>query len=102
RLAEWSQIRDYFGRLDQASPMVSVETIGETVQGRPMIMAVITSPENQQRIERIRADQARLADPRGVPRAELDRLVESQPAVVFIGASLHGNEIMATQMSMEL
>jgi hypothetical protein len=102
RLAEWSQILDYFQRLDRASPAVRVEQIGETVLGRPMIMAVITSPANQQRIEQIRQAQAKLADPRGVPEAEIQRLIRQQPAVAFIGASLHGNEIMATQMSMEL
>ncbi len=101
-LADWAQIRGYFDRLAQASPMVAVERIGETAQGRPMIMSVITSPENHRRIEEIRAGQAKLADPRAVPEAELDRLIEKQPAVAFIGASLHGNEIMATQMSMEL
>jgi hypothetical protein len=102
RLADWAQIRGYFERLDAASPMVRVERIGETVLGRPMIMAVITSERNHARLEEIRRDQARLADPRAVPQAELDRLTETQPAIAFIGASLHGNEIMATQMSMEL
>ncbi|MBA4156199.1 MAG: peptidase M14 [Gemmatimonadetes bacterium] len=102
RLAEWSQIHDYFQRLDRESPMVSVEQIGETALERPMILAVVTSPANQRRIAEIRANQARIADPRGVPQAELDRLIREQPSVVFIGASLHGNEIMATQMSMDL
>jgi hypothetical protein len=101
-LAEWSQITSYFGRLGDASPMVQVERIGTTAQNRPMIMAVITSAANQQRLAEIQANQAKLADPRGVPQAELDRIIATQPAVTFIGASLHGNEIMATQMSMEL
>lgn len=102
RLAEWTQITDYFDRLAAASPKVRLERIGESVLGRPMLMAVITSEANQRRLDEIRRGQARVADPRGVPQAELDRLVREQPAVVFIGASLHGNEIMATQMSMEL
>lgn len=102
RLADWQQITAYFDRLAQASPMATVERIGTSVLGRPMIMATITSAANQARIEEIRRNQARLADPRGLSDAELERLAASQPAVVFIGASLHGNEIMATQMSMEL
>ncbi len=102
RLAEWRQIVDYFGRLDRASARVRVDTIGRTVQGRPMLLATITSPANMARLEQIRRAQARIADPRGLSQPELDRLVRAQPGVVFIGASLHGNEIMATQMSMEL
>ncbi|HLL46519.1 MAG TPA: M14 metallopeptidase family protein, partial [Longimicrobiaceae bacterium] len=102
RLADWRQIVDYFGRLDRASARVRVDTIGRTVQGRPMLLATITSPANMARLEQIRRAQARIADPRGLSQPELDRLVRAQPGVVFIGASLHGNEIMATQMSMEL
>ena len=101
-LAEWSQITGYFERLAAASPMVRLERIGTTTQDRPMIMAVITSEANQQRLDEIRANQARIADPRDVSPDELERLIDGQPAVAFIGASLHGNEIMATQMSMEL
>ncbi|CAN5796000.1 M14 family metallopeptidase [soil metagenome] len=102
RLAEWSGIEDYFQRLAAASPYVSLERIGTTVLGRPMIMAVITAPENQARLGVIRANQARLADPRGATNDQLEQLYREQPAIAFIGASLHGNEIMATQMSMEL
>ena len=101
-LAEWASIRGYFDRLAEASPLVRLERIGESVQGRPMVMAVITAPENHARLEEIRERHARLADPRSTPDDELARLIDTQPAVVFIGASLHGNEIMATQMSMEL
>jgi hypothetical protein len=102
QLAQWSQITDYFARLDAASPRVTVERIGTSVLGRPMIMAVITSERNQARLEEIRANQARIADPRDTPQDMLNRYVAEQPAVVFIGMSLHGNEIMATQTSMEL
>jgi hypothetical protein len=102
RLAEWSGIVGYFERLSSASPYVRLEQIGTSVLGRPMVMAVITSPENHARLAAIRAGQAQLADPRGVALAEIQRLYREQPAVAFIGASLHGNEIMATQMSMEL
>ena len=102
RLAEWKQIVDYFGRLDRASARVRVDTIGRTVQGRPMILATISSPANLARLDALRRGQALLADPRRAPDAEIERLVRTQPAVALIGASLHGNEIMATQMSMEL
>ncbi|HET7322519.1 MAG TPA: M14 family zinc carboxypeptidase [Longimicrobiaceae bacterium] len=101
-LASWEQIQDYFAKLDAASPMVRVERIGHTAQNRPMILAIVTSEANQARLAELQAAQAKLADPRGVPEAELERIVARQPAVAMIGASLHGNEIMATQMSMEL
>jgi hypothetical protein len=102
RLADWAGVVGYMERLAGASPRVRLERIGTSVLGRPMVMAIITSPENQARLDSIRAGQRRLADPRGASEAELERLFREQPAVAFIGASLHGNEIMATQMAMEL
>ena len=102
RLADWTTIRTYFDTLTAASSRLSLETIGESVGGREMVMAVITSEENQRRLEEIRTAQGRLADPRTLSHAERAELVASQPAIAFIGASLHGNEIMATQMAMEL
>ncbi|MEX2584096.1 MAG: M14 family metallopeptidase [Gemmatimonadota bacterium] len=101
-LAGWAEITSYFDRLDAASPIVRVERIGATALGKPMIMAVITSERNQARLDEIRATQAALADPRGRGETEIDALIQDHPAVTFIGASLHGNEIMATQMSMQL
>ena len=102
KLAEWSQITGYFDGLARGSERVRVEKIGSSVEGRPMLLATISSPANLRRLEEIRRTQARLADPRGLSAAEIERLTRTQPAVVLIGASLHGNEIMATQMSMEL
>ena len=101
-LADWAGIVGYFERLDAASPRVTVQRIGESVQGRPMVMAIITSDANHDRLEEIRLAQGRLADPRALPAEEQERLITTQPAIAFIGASLHGNEIMATQMAMEL
>ena len=101
-LADWATIRTYFDTLAASSPRVTLESIGESVGGHPMIMAVITSEANHLRLESIREGQAKLADPRSLGRAERERLVATQPAITLIGASLHGNEIMATQMSMEL
>ncbi|MGH7458461.1 MAG: M14 family metallopeptidase [Longimicrobiaceae bacterium] len=100
-LADWAQIVDYYQRVAEVSALVTVDTIGTSVLGRPMILAVVTSAENQRRIEEIRRDQARLADPRGLSRAERQRLVETQPAVGFVGATLHGNEILGTQFMVE-
>lgn len=100
-LASWAQITGYFEQLAKVSPKVRLERIGETVEGRPMLLAVISSPANLARLDEIVAGQARLADPRGASRAELEGVIAKQPAVAFVGAALHGNEIMGTQMAME-
>lgn len=102
RLAAWADIVDYFEKLNAATPMMRLERIGESVGGRPMLLAAISSPDNIARLPEIEEAQARLADPRGASKEELEALAAKQPAVIFIGAALHGNEIMGTQMAMEL
>jgi hypothetical protein len=101
-LADWTQITRYFAGLPGASPMVKVDTLGRTTQGRPLIVATISSPENIRNLATIRERQARLADPRGLSAAEEARLVAQQPAVVMITCNIHSTEIASSQMAMEL
>ncbi|HEX6059457.1 MAG TPA: M14 family metallopeptidase [Gemmatimonadaceae bacterium] len=101
-LADWPQITHYFARLAAASPAVHLDTLGPTTQGRPLVVAVISTPDNVGRLETIRRQQARLADPRGLSRAEEARLVAEQPAVVVIQCNIHSTEIASSQMAMEL
>ncbi|HEX4935710.1 MAG TPA: M14 family metallopeptidase [Gemmatimonadaceae bacterium] len=101
KLADWGQIGDYFTRL-AASPAVKVDTLGVTTAGLPFLAVTISHPDNMRRLEAIRADEARLADPRTLAPADEARLVRTQPAVVLISNNIHGSEIGSSQMSMEL
>ena len=101
-LADWPQILRYFGTLAQRSPSVKLDTIGNTTQGRPMIVAAISTPENISRLDAILAVQKRLADPRTLSAAAEDSLVATQPTVIWINCNLHSSEIASSQMAMEL
>lgn len=99
-IIDWKQITDYFARLDKASDRVHVETIGTSTLGRKMIAAFISAPENIRSLEKYKAIQARLADPRKVVTdAERDQLVRDGKTVVVISCSIHSTEIVASQMS---
>ena len=102
-IADWKQITDYFARLDKASDRVAVQTIGTSTLGRTMIAAFISAPENIRSLEKYKAIQARLADPRNVvTNAERDQLVRDGKTVVVISCSIHSTEIVASQMEMQL
>src|SRR5207253_11124314 len=60
KLADWSQIVDYFKRLDAASGRVSVHQPGLTTERRPFIVALISSEENIENLPRIREAQRKL------------------------------------------
>jgi hypothetical protein len=102
-IADWKQISDYFARLDKASDRVQVQNIGTSTLGRPMIAAFISAPENIRNLEKYKAIQAGLADPRKVANdAERDQLIADGKTVVVISCSIHSTEIVASQMSTQL
>jgi hypothetical protein len=68
------------------------DTIGVTEEGRVMRVLVISSPTHLARLDAIRADLARLADPRATTEADANRLAAQLPAVAFLSYSIHGNE----------
>ncbi|HEX5732478.1 MAG TPA: M14 metallopeptidase family protein [Blastocatellia bacterium] len=103
KLAEWSQIVDYFKRLDTASPRVSVHQMGVSTERRPFIVAIISSEKNIENLPRIRQAQARLADPRRIATTqERQQLIAETPVIVAITCSIHSTEIVASQMAMQL
>jgi hypothetical protein len=101
-LADYAQIRRYFETLAQASPAVHLDTMGLSSEGRPFIVATISSPANIRNLAKIRADQALLADPRKLSPAVEAQLVAEQPTVLVVSCNIHATEIGASQMAMEL
>jgi hypothetical protein len=81
------------------SNRMRVVPFGVTHEGRELVSVVIASPENLQRIDAIRADIAKLADPRGVDAAEIERIVKSAPAIAWLGYSIHGDEMSGSDAS---
>ena len=86
---------------DAARDRVAVETIGLTNERRTMRLFIVSAPENISRLESIRADLDRLADPRGLSQADAAALIERTPAVVWINESVHGNEAPGFENAMQ-
>lgn len=86
---------------EAAGDRVRVEEIGTTNERRTLRLYLISSPDNIARLDAIRADLDRLADPRGAGQAELDAIVERVPAVVWINESVHGNESPGFETAMQ-
>jgi hypothetical protein len=102
-VAGWSQITDYFERLDRASDRVLVQTLGQSTLKRPVIVAFISARENILALPKYKEIQQQLADPRKVTSdLQRDRLLANGKVVVTISCSIHSTEIVASQMSMQL
>src|SRR5689334_21293850 len=105
KLASWSQVVDYFGRLDRASDRVNFETLGQTTLGKPFVMATISSPANLARLEEYKQIQAQLADPRklgaaGVRDRKAAELIKRGKTVVPITCGIHSTEVGSYLSSM--
>ncbi len=68
-LADWPSLQRYFESVAAASDRVELVDAGPTTEGRRLIAAIVSSPENIARLEEIRADALRLADPRALDDA---------------------------------
>ena len=56
QLATYTQFIDYWQKLDKESDRMKVVEIGKTAEGRPQLMAIITSPENSQETGALQRD----------------------------------------------
>lgn len=102
-VAGWSQITDYFERLDRASDRVLVQTLGQSTLKRPLIVAFISARENILALPKYKEIQQQLADPRKITEnLQHERLLANGKVVVAISCSIHSTEIVASQMSMQL
>lgn len=101
KLADWTQILDYFHRLDAASARVRVEDVGPSTEGRPFLLVTISSEANLARLDAIRAANLRLADPRGLDEAEAERLLQAGKTVVALNHGIHSDEVASPLTAME-
>jgi hypothetical protein len=93
RHTQYAEQQAVLDALIAAAPdRVRSEEIGSTEEGRVMRALLISAPENLQRLEEIRTDLGRLADPRTTSLAEARAIADRDPVVVMLSYSIHGNE----------
>ncbi|MEM8962750.1 MAG: M14 family zinc carboxypeptidase, partial [Acidobacteriota bacterium] len=90
------RILDYMEHLAAASDRVMVQPYGESWEGRPLTLVVISSPDNLGRLDEIRANAQRLADGETLDAETL----ENQPAIVWLAFAVHGNESSVAEVAM--
>jgi hypothetical protein len=63
---------------------------------------VVTAPENHARLEAIRQNSLRLADPRRTTPADVEAILRDQPVVAWYGGSIHGFELSGSEGVLKL
>lgn len=102
KLAPWSRIVAYFHLLGARSPRVHTEVLGNSTEGRPFLLSIITSAETHARLDQYRETQSRLADPRGIDAKRIAALIAEGKTVVLVTCTIHATEVGATMMAMGL
>lgn len=100
-LIGWSKTVDYFRALPASSSRILVRDIGRTTEGRPMIAAFISAPENLKQLARYQQNQKLLADPRTTSPEEAARIIAGHKAVVMITCSIHSTEVGSTHTAVQ-
>lgn len=102
RITLHHQMVAYLRALESASDRVRVIDQGASWEGRALLVAIVTSPANHARLEAIQQGAQQLDDPRGLSASDADTLLERQPAVVWLGGSIHGFELSGTEGVLKL
>ena len=94
RFTRHHAVVDYFKHVDAALPNVQLIQYGETYERRPLIVAIIASPENFGQLEQIRQDNLKRTG-----------MLSGQPStkvgIVWMSYNVHGNEANSTETSMK-
>ncbi len=101
QLATYTQLTEYWKKLDQESDRMALVDIGKTAEGRPQWMAVITAPENHKKLPRYKEIARRLAHAEGLTDEQARALAAEGRAVVWIDGGLHATEVLGAQQLME-
>ena len=96
------EVHEYMRALAAASPRVEVFTIGESEEGREMILVVVGSEESIRGLEANKANLARLADPRATPPEEAEALFGTTKPIYWSTGAIHAPETGSPEMFMEL
>ena len=101
RLATYTQFESWWRTLDRESDRMVLQEIGKTAEGRPQLMAIVTSPENHRRLDRYREIARRLALAQDADSAAARQLAVEGKAVVWIDGGLHATEVLGASQLME-
>ena len=79
-----------------------VVEIGKTAEGRPQLMAIITSPENFKKLDRYKDISKKLALAEGVTDDQARALAREGKGVVWIDGGLHATEVLGAHHLIEM
>lgn len=91
-VGDWHMSHDqlvyYLRSLAAASDRIQLQEIGRTYEQRPLLLLIVSSKKNLDRLEDIRKQHLQWSDPTQKTRGDASKM----PLVVYQGFTVHGNE----------
>ena len=92
------QIVDYFKTVAANNKTVmQLETYGKTNEGRELLLAFISSPENIEKLDQIKMNNRTYA---GLTSGRVAPLLPNPPAIVWLSYNVHGNEPSSSEAAL--
>ncbi len=101
-LISYSQLVDYWNKLDKESNRMQLEAIGKTAEGRTQYMAVITSPKNFEKLDTYKEISRKLALADQITEQEAKEYSKIGKAVIWIDGGLHATEVVGANQLVEM
>ncbi|HEX9961220.1 MAG TPA: M14 family zinc carboxypeptidase, partial [Pyrinomonadaceae bacterium] len=76
--------------------------IGETNEHRMMHIVAVSAPENINRLDEIKANNARLTDSRKLSPTEANTITQNNPLIAWMAYTIHGNESASFEAMMQV
>lgn len=99
----YAQMEGVIGQIAKAAPdRVRIYDIGLTNEYRMQHIVAISSPDNIARLDEIKGNIARLADPRKTSPSEAQSIIASSPVMCWMAYTIHGNESASFEAMMQV
>ncbi len=99
----YAQMESVINAIAKAAPdRVRIYDIGETNEHRMQHVVAISSPENINRLDEIKGNLARLADPRTTDQNAANQITQNTPLAVWLAYTIHGNESSSFETMMQV
>ena len=93
----WKIVSYFQSVAANATANVKLEQYGATNEGRPLLLAFISSTENMSRLEQIKMNNIRLAN---LAKDKAAPIEDGAPAIVWLSYNVHGNETSSSEAAM--
>ncbi len=99
----YAQMESVINAIEKSAPdRVKIFDIGLTSENRMQHLIAISSPQNIARLDEIRANNAKLTDPRLTSQTEANQIAQNNPSIAWMAYTIHGNESASFETMMQV